>query len=425
MSDIAISVEHLRKTYRLGLISHHTLYRDLQSFWARVRGKEDPNEPLNMDRRKALEAAADGAGWIHALKDVSFEVRQGMVLGIIGKNGAGKSTLLKILSRVTAPTSGCVKVRGRIGSLLEVGTGFHPELTGRDNIYMNGAILGMRKREIDSKLEEIIDFSGVSQFIDTPVKRYSSGMYVRLAFAVAAHLEPEILIVDEVLAVGDAEFQKKCLGKMDDVAKREGRTVLFVSHNMAAMRRLCESTVFMKDGAVFQQGKTEAVIANYLDEKKDTSAEYVFKEEAGGPHGGYATKLTIRDGNGAPTSEISVGRPWRIEVDFTIERPLRGFVLGIGFIKDPDVSVRTAWSLPSDVEPGRYTASFTEEHIFFSPGRLRVLVGLSVREQTFQSIQEDIFVHFSEDVPLNDPRILRTDCGLFCNPMDVRIDRRG
>lgn len=264
MSDIVISVENLTKEYRIGTISHRTFQRDLQAWWARLRGKEDPNLPVDGGRRKKLEQFADENGIIHALKDVSFEVRQGEVLGIIGKNGAGKSTLLKILSRVTAPTSGCVKIKGRIGSLLEVGTGFHPELTGRENIYMNGAILGMKKREIDRKLDEIIDFSGVEQFIDTPVKRYSSGMYVRLAFAVAAHLDPEILVVDEVLAVGDAEFQKKCLGKMDDVSKKEGRTVLFVSHNMVAMQNLCKCAILIKEGVMVSHSETHKVIEDYL-----------------------------------------------------------------------------------------------------------------------------------------------------------------
>ncbi len=264
MSDVVISVENLSKQYRIGAITHRTFQRDLQSWWARRRGKDDPNLPVDGGRRKKMEQFADENGIIHALKDVSFEVKQGEVLGIIGKNGAGKSTLLKILSRVTAPTSGCVKIKGRIGSLLEVGTGFHPELTGRENIYMNGAILGMKKREIDRKLTEIIDFSGVEQFIDTPVKRYSSGMYVRLAFAVAAHLDPEILVVDEVLAVGDAEFQKKCLGKMDDVSKKEGRTVLFVSHNMAAVRNLCGRCLLLKHGCIAVDAPTEKAIETYM-----------------------------------------------------------------------------------------------------------------------------------------------------------------
>ena len=223
-----LQIANLSKQYRLGVIGHGTLYRDIQSRWCRFRGKEDPNLPLYVG------TGSNGRPRnIWALKGVSLEAGQGKVLGIIGRNGAGKSTLLKIISRITAPTTGEVRIKGRIASLLEVGTGFHPELTGRENIFLNGAILGMTKAEVGRKFDEIVDFSGIEKFIDTPVKRYSSGMYVRLAFAVAAHLEPEILLVDEVLAVGDAEFQKKCLGKMDEVTK-QGRTVLFVSHNMDA-----------------------------------------------------------------------------------------------------------------------------------------------------------------------------------------------
>ena len=259
MTSTVISVEHLTKQYELGVIGTGTLSRDLNRWWARVRNQPDPYTRIG--QRDAFARIGES---ILALDDVSFTVQQGEALGIIGRNGAGKSTLLKILSRVTAPTSGVVKVRGRIGSLLEVGTGFHPELTGRENVYLNGAILGMKKAEVSRKFDEIVDFAGVEKFIDTPVKRYSSGMYVRLAFAVAAHLDPEILIVDEVLAVGDAEFQKKCLGKMGDVAG-EGRTVLFVSHNMAAIEKLCKTCLLLKDGNIEINGSTSNVVDGYLD----------------------------------------------------------------------------------------------------------------------------------------------------------------
>jgi len=259
MSNTVISVEHLSKQYDLGVIGTGTLTRDLERWWARTRHKPDPYSLVGTDPEKSWLQ-----GSILALDDVSFTVQQGEALGIIGKNGAGKSTLLKILSRVTAPTSGVVKVKGRIGSLLEVGTGFHPELTGRENVYLNGAILGMKRAEVDRKFDEIVAFSGVEKFIDTPVKRYSSGMYVRLAFAVAAHLDPEILVVDEVLAVGDAEFQKKCLGKMSDVAG-EGRTVLFVSHNMGTLMRLCPIALWLKDGHIESVGKSDEVVEAYLN----------------------------------------------------------------------------------------------------------------------------------------------------------------
>lgn len=274
-NDVVIRVEGLWKQYRYGTISHASLRKDVQSWWARVRGKEDPNLPV--DYKQSAKRKANGSnamlsapGATHededrfwALQDINFEVKQGEVLGIIGRNGAGKSTLLKIMSKVTTPTKGQIKIKGRVASLLEVGTGFHPELTGRENIYLNGAILGMTKTEIKKKFDEIVAFAEIDKFIDTPVKRYSSGMYVRLAFAVAAHLEPEILIIDEVLAVGDASFQKKCLGKMGEVAK-EGRTVLFVSHNMAAIQTLCFKVVEIRSGQIVDMGVPQIVVSNYL-----------------------------------------------------------------------------------------------------------------------------------------------------------------
>jgi lipopolysaccharide transport system ATP-binding protein len=257
--SVVIKAENISKIYRLGIIGAQTLSEDVNRLFYRLIGKEDPY--LKTVAENDREKAANGH-FVWALKNVSFEVKNGEVIGIIGRNGAGKSTLLKILSRVTAPTSGCVKIKGRVASLLEVGTGFHPELTGKENIFLNGAILGMTKSEITSKLDEIIEFSGVARYIDTPVKRYSSGMYVRLAFAVAAHLDPEILIVDEVLAVGDSAFQKKCLGKMKDVSG-SGRTILFVSHNMNAVRSLCSRAMLLKNGQIISEGATEQVLRDY------------------------------------------------------------------------------------------------------------------------------------------------------------------
>jgi len=258
----AIEFNNISKQYRLGLVSTKTLSHDLNRWWqTAVLHKEDPYLKIGSvnDRSKAADSE-----YVWALKDIDFKVEQGDVVGIIGKNGAGKSTLLKLLSRVTGPTTGTIKAKGRIGSLLEVGTGFHPEMTGRENIYMNGAILGMTKAEITRKLDEIVDFSGCERYIDTPVKRYSSGMMVRLGFAVAAHLDPEILVVDEVLAVGDAEFQKKAIGKMQDVSQGEGRTVLFVSHNMESIRSLCKHGVLLKNGMVEMMGPIEDVVTAYL-----------------------------------------------------------------------------------------------------------------------------------------------------------------
>lgn len=256
----AIKVENLSKAYQLGDFGTGTISRDLERFWARLRGKEDPFLKIGEVNDRTIKGESNV---VWSLNDINFEVEQGDAVGIIGRNGAGKSTLLKILSRVTSPTTGSVKLRGRIASLLEVGTGFHPELSGRENIYLNGAILGMRKAEIKQKFDEIVNFSGVERYIDTPVKRYSSGMYVRLAFAVAAHLESEILIVDEVLAVGDAEFQKKCLGKMGQVSKSEGRTVLFVSHNMAAVKTLCNRGIVLANGQLIYENKQLEAVSFY------------------------------------------------------------------------------------------------------------------------------------------------------------------
>src|SRR6201992_1307882 len=258
----AIKVENLSKAYQLGDFGTGTISRDLERFFARVRGKEDPFLKIGEINDRATKGESD---IVWSLKDLNFEIEQGSAVGIIGRNGAGKSTLLKILSRVTSPTTGSVKVKGRIASLLEVGTGFHPELSGRENIYLNGAILGMRKAEIKRRFDEIVDFAGVERYIDTPVKRYSSGMYVRLAFGVAAHLESEILVVDEVLAVGDAEFQKKCLGKMSDVSKGEGRTVLFVSHNMGAVQSLCKNGILLEKGVLVINSGVDTCVQNYLN----------------------------------------------------------------------------------------------------------------------------------------------------------------
>ncbi|VXC16169.1 Lipopolysaccharide transport system ATP-binding protein [Flavobacterium sp. 9R] len=275
--DIILKAENISKQYRLGTVGTGTLSHDLNRWWHKIRGKEDPYLRIGETNDRTTKGASD---YVWALQDINFEVQRGEVLGIIGKNGAGKSTLLKILSKVTAPTTGSIKSRGRIASLLEVGTGFNGELTGRENVYLNGAILGMTKKEITAKLDEIIAFSGCERYIDTPVKRYSSGMTVRLAFAVAAFLEPEILVIDEVLAVGDAEFQKKAIGKMQDISKGEGRTVLFVSHNMAAVKSLCTRGIVMEQGRVVFEGGINDSINLYLnlDKKKNTSTEVVISD---------------------------------------------------------------------------------------------------------------------------------------------------
>jgi lipopolysaccharide transport system ATP-binding protein len=278
MSNTAISIEGVWKQYQLGKVGTGNLSQDLKRFWYKIRKKEDPFLAVSESNDRTLKSESQ---FVWALQDVSFKVNQGEIVGIIGRNGAGKSTLLKILSRVTSATKGEIKIRGRISSLLEVGTGFHPDLSGRENIILNGAILGMRKAEIMKKFDEIVDFSGVERYIDTPVKRYSSGMYVRLAFAVAAHLEPEILIVDEVLAVGDLEFQKKCLGKMQSVSSNQGRTVLFVSHNLSAVRNLCQSGIVLSNGSMGFAGNCDDAINYYrrqgLEQSDNAGGRIIFE----------------------------------------------------------------------------------------------------------------------------------------------------
>jgi len=315
MSDVVIKIENLSKQYRLGLIGTGTLSHDLNRWWCRMRGKEDPY--LKVTQTNVRDKRGDSE-FVWALRDVNFEVKQGEVLGIIGRNGAGKSTLLKILSRVTAPTTGCAKIKGRIASLLEVGTGFHPELTGRENIYLNGAILGMTKAEIAGKLDEIVAFSGCERYIDTPVKRYSSGMMVRLGFAVAAHLEPEILIVDEVLAVGDAEFQKKCIGKMQDISTG-GRTVLFVSHNMGAVSALCPRVIEVADGRIVEDGPVEQVVQGYLTRGASTDGSRSWSvDSAPGESGVKLLSVRVCDSKGDTCGVVMQHEAFEFMLDFEV-----------------------------------------------------------------------------------------------------------
>jgi lipopolysaccharide transport system ATP-binding protein len=326
MSNTVIEVINLSKKYRLGLVGSDTIADDIKRYWARIRGKDDPTllfgQTNTLNIRQKSKGKTEKADYIWALRDISFSVKQGEVLGIIGKNGAGKSTLLKILSKVTSPTQGNVKIKGRIASLLEVGTGFQGELTGRENIFLNGAILGMTKTEIRSKLDEIIDFSGIERYIDTPVKRYSSGMYVRLAFAVAAHLEPEILILDEVLAVGDAEFQKKCLGKMSDVSEKQGRTVLFVSHNLTAISNLCNRVILLDRGAIITDGSSKDAIEKYSETqiKQTGFLEWSSINIAPGYDNVKLKSIRIWS-NGVITSEIDIQDNFILEFEYWNLKP--------------------------------------------------------------------------------------------------------
>ncbi len=324
MSNVVIEVEDLAKQYRLGQVGRRTLSHDVNRWWHKVRGKEDPYLKIGQENDRTAKGESE---YVWALQDINFQVKEGEVLGIIGRNGAGKSTLLKILSKVTAPTKGQVKIKGRIAALLEVGTGFHQDLTGRENIFLNGAILGMTKKEIASKLDEIVDFAGVERYIDTPVKRYSSGMYVRLAFAVAAHLEPEILIIDEVLAVGDAEFQKKCLGKMKDVSEKDGRTVLFVSHNMKAVSTLCDSGIFLTNGHIHFQGNIAEAIKRYAFDKVHASVGMVKIDK------GYILFTEVKNSN--KLHNIRVNENLVIELSFAINQlAIDALFVDIGIYND-------------------------------------------------------------------------------------------
>ena len=333
----AIEFNHVGKQYRLGLVSTGTISHDLNRWWqTSILGKEDPYLKIGSVNDRTQKADSD---YVWALRDIDFKVEQGDVVGIIGKNGAGKSTLLKLLSKVTGPTVGSIRARGRIASLLEVGTGFHSEMTGRENIFMNGAILGMTKAEIASKLDEIVDFSGCERYLDTPVKRYSSGMMVRLGFAVAAHLDPEILVVDEVLAVGDAEFQKKAIGKMKDVSKGEGRTVLFVSHNMGSIRSLCNRGVLLENGLVKADGEVNAICDMYLNDSLD-SLSAVWKKELNPNKDFQVMKVELKDSKGQVKSQFSCNEEWCIQMTVHVKKRIPGLYGYLQFTKADGVA---AW----------------------------------------------------------------------------------
>lgn len=369
-----IKVEDLSKQYRLGQVGTGSLSHDVNRWWHRMRGREDPYLKIGEENDRAAKGSSD---YVWALKDINFEVQQGEVLGIIGRNGAGKSTLLKILSRTTTPTTGQIKIKGRIASLLEVGTGFHPELSGRENIFLNGAILGMTKQEIKSKFDEIVDFAGVERYIDTPVKRYSSGMYVRLAFGVAAHLEPEILIVDEVLAVGDAEFQKKALGKMKDVSGKDGRTVLFVSHNMNAIKNLCSRALLLKHGKLAADGPANKIVDDYLKDES-TDRKYLFEFEKGTEKPYRINSISFNK-----NSSVFYGRRLIIDFDFENRNTVDDLCVGIGFHSvegerlitidsDSDISEQAA----NQISPGKYNISLSIDKFQLSPGMYSIVAAM-------------------------------------------------
>jgi len=369
MPNTVIQIEHLSKMYRLGVINNGTLFRDIQTWMALKRGKEDPHSKIGENKYSGDK------DHFWALKDISFDIKQGDRLGIIGKNGAGKSTLLKILSRITTPTEGTVKIKGKIASLLEVGTGFHGELTGRENIYLNGAILGMKKRRIDEKLDSIIDFSGFEQYIDTPVKRYSSGMYVRLAFAVAAHLDSDILIADEVLAVGDAEFQKKALGKMQDLSTGEGRTVLFVSHNMGAVKNLCNCGILLEKGEIKFNCGIKELIDKYLIEQELRSQESLseIKERVGNGVLRF-TKIEFIDANNNIRDTFKTGEDLKIKVFFDYTTEMEKCItaqIDIGI--NDSLNTRVSW-LSSSIFTDKI--DYKKKYLCFKINRLLLMEGI-------------------------------------------------
>ena len=374
-SDIAIRFDHVGKLYRLGLVGTGTLSHDLNRWWqTRILHHDDPYLKIGETNDRAHKGSSD---YVWALQDIDFTVRKGEVVGIIGKNGAGKSTLLKLLSRVTAPTTGEIRARGRIASLLEVGTGFHGEMTGRENIFMNGSILGMTRSEIDRKLDEIVDFAGIERYLDTPVKRYSSGMTVRLGFAVAAFLEPEILVVDEVLAVGDAEFQRKAIGKMQDVSRGEGRTVLFVSHNMAAVRKLCKSGVLLEDGQIKFLGGISDTIKTYLQGD-------VIQTSFGGTDGDPAilclskAAIVSSDGSVCYTSSKLI-----ISFEVSVVKKIPSLVIGFNVISAFQYPLARADYNNSDgrttLAPGRYFFQFEIPPFTFAEGDYQIVFDVAER----------------------------------------------
>jgi lipopolysaccharide transport system ATP-binding protein len=420
MSETVIKVENLSKLYQLGEVGTGTISHDLNRFFAKIRGKEDPYQKVGQLNDRTQGAAKGEQVW--ALKDITFEVKKGEVLGIIGKNGAGKSTLLKLLSRVTAPTTGSIKIKGRVASLLEVGTGFHPEMTGRENIFMNGTILGMTRNDVNGKLEEIVDFAGIAKYLDTPTKRYSSGMTVRLAFAVAAFLEPEILIVDEVLAVGDVEFQKKAIGKMQDISKGEGRTVLVVSHNMTSIQKMCSKGMILDRGVMGVQGAVIDVVDAYLSSEKENS---VFEFNIPNNHHemkGYSETLTIENLKGDELPCIPFGEKWQARVRFRINSPCEHFIIALGINSNYDVAIRTVYSVPMKISNGSYSALFKFDDILLSTGNYKLILGLSNYELSMQYIDQGINVKISDVSVSRDKRVIRNKgVGLIANPIDVEI----
>ncbi|MCG2462590.1 ABC transporter ATP-binding protein [Flavobacteriaceae bacterium F89] len=383
-----IKIENVSKQYRLGLTGTGTFSHDVNRWWHNIRGKEDPYLKIGEANDRSTKGESD---YVWALRDINFEVMPGEVLGIIGKNGAGKSTLLKLLSRVTAPTTGSIKARGRIASLLEVGTGFHPELTGRENVFLNGAIMGMSKPEIRAKFDEIVDFAGCERYIDTPVKRYSSGMYVRLAFAVAAHLEPDILVVDEVLAVGDAEFQKKAIGKMQEVSTEGGRTVLFVSHNMESVRKLCNTGIVLSNGIITYNGDVDQAISNYLSNGNKANNELIYTDNIKDELQLNSIKIKS-DGD---TNSYTTKDNLKIIIDYTLFDTLVNLRVIINFFTEDGVLIFStsdfeSYNLDRKRIAGRYLSQCQIPANLLNLGNYRISVHIDIPKVKSYYVDESI-----------------------------------
>ena len=413
MGNSIIKVEGIGKKYSL---SH-----------LKGKSKDDMFFTSLKQKMKSLVKSGNEIEEFWALKDVSFEIERGDRVGIIGRNGAGKSTLLKILSRIVAPTTGRIEYEGRMASLLEVGTGFHGDLSGRENIYLNGSILGMDRKEIKKKFDEIVAFSEVEKFLDTPVKRYSSGMYVRLAFAVAAHLDPDILIVDEVLAVGDAAFQKKCLGKMNEISKQGGRTILFVSHSMDAIQKLCNKGILLSKGHLMTSGSIEDVIKNYIESNVSTNGFYIIEKNqiANESELGKINSIKILNGKGIQVSEIAIGDSWKVVINVTINKRIENFVAGIGIQNIHGLAINTTWIKSTTIEKGDYEIEFVNNEILYNTGIYKLALGLSSNNVSFFYNDNEAFLNVSEaGRTINDERMINKSSGLLLNQLNYNIQKK-
>ncbi len=415
MADTVIRAEGLGKKYTIGHAAKPGPYNSLRDAISRNARNAFRKAGDMLHGRPIIEG--DQLEDVWALRDVDFEVRRGEVVGVIGSNGAGKSTLLKILARITEPSEGQVKIDGSVASLLEVGTGFHPELSGRENIFLNGAILGMSREEVRRKFDEIVSFAEIERYLDTPVKRYSSGMYMRLAFSVAAHLEPSILLVDEVLAVGDVAFQKKCLGKMEDVAVRQDKTILFVSHNLEAIRRLCPTSMLLANGRVHAIDTSQKILDQYfygsVSQLANTGLKAHHLDDA------HVTQFEFEAGDGSRRTTLAVGEKWAVKVYFKLLRDMTEFVVSVGLVHSNRHPAQTVWATPQDLKAGTYVAAFVQDRVILGADGYKLVIGLTEKERTIQQF-EAVRVDIVGDEPVGYFQAT-TGMGTVLNSMTISI----